>query len=169
MKSPTVLRRAGAMLALLACALTASPGAEAALVSVDAGAGHDSVFVMGSDLRFTDFRSTLAGTVTVQLQDIGWTDPLQSLSASLNKMGKILQQHQGTTAFSFDILRDETLSLGIYAIAGGTRQYGLYTIDWTFTLSPTEVPVPLPAAGLLLASGLALLPGLRRRRLAVVG
>jgi hypothetical protein len=146
-----------------AAALFAMP-AHATLVDIDKSGYHDSVFVLGSDLHLTDFHSSTAGKVTIQLADIAWTDVLQSLSTSLSRLGKTVLTEKGSGGrLSFDIQKDEVLSLGIYALAGGSRKYGLYTLDCSFTANATS-QVPVPAAGLLLASGLGLLPTLRRRR-----
>ena len=156
----TMARRA--IPAVAVATLFAMP-AHAALVDIDKDGYHDSVFVLGSDLHLTDIHSSTAGKVTIQLVDIAWTDVLQSLSTNLTRLGKTVLPEKGPGGrLSFDIQKDEVLSLGIYALAGGSRKYGLYTLDCSFI--PSAAQVPVPAVGFLFASGLGLLSALRRRR-----
>lgn len=143
-------------------AVGANRPANAALVQVDAGNYYDAVFLHDSNLSMTDFKSSVAGTVTVQLTDMGWKDVLQSISVTVSRLGTAFLTRQSAGTFSFQIGKDETLSLGIYALARGPTGYGLYTLESSF--APQVAQVPLPAAGWLLVSGVGLIAGLRRRR-----
>lgn len=155
-------RLSGVVVAMaFAAALSVNQTAQAGMIDLDTSGHHDSVFVWGSNLSLTDFRSSRGGTVTLRLQDLSWTSVLQSVSVSLSRFGETVFAHSGQGTWSFDIDKGESLSLGVYALAGGARSYGLYTIDCEFIPHSPEVPVP--AAGLLFASGLAMLTAMRRR------
>ena len=160
-EGPSCLAARASAAALVALALCAAP-AQAALIDLDSASYHDSVFVQGGGLNQLDLSSSQAGTLTLTIKDIDWTALLQSLSASLSVQGKSVLTEKGPGSITLDISKGEVLSLGIYAVAGGSLKYGLYTLDCNFT--PRLTTVPVPAAGLLLASGLGLLPALRRRR-----
>ena len=149
-----------ALCCVLAGSFVAARPACASMVEIDKGTYHDAVYLMGNNLVQTDFSSSVSGKVTVNLTDIAWTDVLQSISTTASQLGKIIFVRQGTGTFSFDLQKDETLSLGIYAIAK-TGKIGSYTLDCYFT--PGASQVPLPNGIWLMLPGLALLSVLARR------
>ncbi len=155
------LRLSGVALLVCAAALSLAQPARAGLVDLDSSGHQDAVFVRGNNLSLTDLHSSRGGTVTLRLQDLSWTSVLQSVSITLSRFGETVFTHTGQGSWTFDIDKGESLSLGVYALAGGARGYGLYTIDCEFIPHSPEVPVP--AAGLLFASGLTMLTALRRR------
>ena len=158
-----LVRRTAAPL-LLACTLAcAMAPANANMVDIGAGDYHDSVFVNSANMDVTDFHADASGTVTVKLADIGWVSLLNSLSTYVSSAGQTFFTSTKEGTFTFNVNAGENFCAGIYAIANGTARYGLYTFDMHFT--PSQItPVPVPAAGWLLISGLSLVPALRRRR-----
>ncbi len=156
----TVLKWASGLLASLVMM-----SAHAEMVGYPAGTLYDSTtFVTGPSLNVATLNVASAGTLTFKLTDLTWPDALSSLSFSLTSATDILGAHTGPGTFSYQVDKAGSLFASIFAMGGGQSKTGLYGVNVNF--SPVA-PVPLPAAGLLLASGLAGFGALRKKRTAV--
>jgi hypothetical protein len=110
------------------------------------------------------FNLTTGGTVDVQLAPISIGAALQSLSFRIvDSLGHSVGDltGSGTLSQSFDLAAGTYFALA-YAQTTTPGSVGFLAVNVSFT--PIASTVPIPAAGVLLASGLALLPFRRRRR-----
>ncbi len=95
------------------------------------------------------------GTVSVTLTDLGWPGLMSSLSFAASTSTSLLAQLAASGTTSFEVSGAGTYFATVYGVADPQFGSGLYSLNLSYS------PVPLPAAALLLASGLALLA--RRR------
>jgi hypothetical protein len=111
--------------------------------------------VFGSATAVYSFDAPSAGTLNVQLTDLGWPTRLASLTATiyspLSSLGSLSAAGDLTVLLS----GPSDLSAFISAQAQGALNLGLYSLDITF--SPSTSPVPLPSPGLLLTCGVGIL------------
>jgi hypothetical protein len=160
----TIQKRTSLKLTLVApvalAALATAPHARADSVLM-----AQTTLVSGSASTVDSFTTPSAGTVTVSLQSISWPAALNSLSFSATSASQVLASWNGTGVSSdvatFDVAAG-TYFTHILATAGGTLDVGLYSMLLTFTPNGSPPPVPLPASGWLLLTGLFVLAGLAR-------
>lgn len=161
MKTMTT-KRTSLKLALVAplalAALTAAPHAHADTILL-----AQTTLVSGSVSTVDSFTAPSAGTVTVTLQSLNWPTALNALSFSATSATQVLASWNGTGLASdvatFDVGAG-TYFTHVMANAGGTFNLGLYSMMLTF--APNTSPVPLPASGWMLLTGLFALAGLAR-------
>jgi hypothetical protein len=157
----TIQKRTSLKLALMApvalAALAAAPHARADSILL-----AQTTLVTGSASTVDSFTAPSAGTVTVDLTSINWPAALSSLSFSATSANQVLASWNGTGVSSdvatFDVAAG-TYFTHILATAGGSLDVGLYSMLLTF--KPSN-PVPLPASGWMLLTGLFVLLGLAR-------
>ena len=123
---------------------------------------NNSQIVWGASLSVTGMQTASAGTVSIKLADIGWTETLQSLSLLVTDLNGIWQRLDGPGSLNIDVSGPTQLFAGVFA-RSAAGQIGFYTLHSTFT---AVAPVPLPAAAWLLISGLAGLSATRRKNTA---
>ena len=161
MKTMTT-KRTSLKLALLAplalTALTAAPHARADTILL-----AQTTLVSGTVSTVDSFTAPSAGAVTVTLQSLNWPTALSALSFSATSATQVLASWNGTglsrDVATFDVGAG-TYFTHVMATAGGVFNLGLYSMMLTFT--PNTSPVPLPASGWMLLTGLFALAGLAR-------
>lgn len=132
---------------------------QAFLATSGAPNGIDTTqLVWGSSLTVNQMSTPGAGTVSVTLADIKWPEALSSLSFLITDLHQTWQRLDGAGTLNFTVDGPTHLFAAVFAQAGPDTHAGLYDLSVTFA------PVPLPAAGLLLFSGVAGLGALTRRR-----
>jgi len=158
MHEPTLRYRGIALL----CALGLAVGAPATVTAETLLAV--SAQVAGANSEVYNFDAPAAGTLNVQLTDLGWPSRLSSLSSTIYSSTTGLGSLSAAGDLSIQLTGPLDLSAFVSAQAQGALDMGLYSLDVTFT--PTASPVPLPSAGLLLTGGMGLLAtlGWRWRR-----
>jgi hypothetical protein len=143
-------------------ALVAAPHARADSVPPPFG---QVTLVSGTESTVNTFSAPSAGTVTVKLQSIDWPASLSALSFSATTATQVLASWNGTGVTSdtatFDVAAG-TYFTHVIATAGGTLDLGLYAMLLTFTPNGGTPPIPLPASGWLLLTGMFVLAGLAR-------
>jgi hypothetical protein len=124
-----------------------------------------TTLVNGTESTVDSFTAPSAGTVTVNLQSLNWPASLNALSFSATSASQVLASWNGTGLASdvatFDVTAG-TYFTHILATAGGVLDMGLYSVMLTFTPSGSPPPVPLPASGWMLLTGIFVLAGLVR-------
>ncbi|HEY6927481.1 MAG TPA: VPLPA-CTERM sorting domain-containing protein [Steroidobacteraceae bacterium] len=157
-------QRTSLKLALVAplalAALAAAPHARADNILL-----AQTTLVTGTVSTVDSFTAPSAGTVTVNLQSLNWPASLNALSFSATSSNQVLASWSGTGLASdvatFDVAAG-TYFTHIIATAGGMLDMGLYSMMLTFTPSGSPPPVPLPASGWMLLTGVFVLAGLAR-------
>ena len=124
-----------------------------------------TTLVNGTVSTVDSFTAPTAGTVTVNLQSLNWPASLNALSFSATSASQVLASWNGTGILSdtasFDVAAG-TYFTHIIATAGGTLDLGLYSMWLSFTPSGGPPPIPLPASGWMLLTGMFVLAGLAR-------
>jgi hypothetical protein len=165
MKTMT-MKRTSLKLALVAplalTALAAAPHARA-----DSILFAQTTLVAGSLATDDSFTTPGAGTITVNLQNLNWPASLNALSFSATSAGQVLASWNGTgTSIASDVTTFDvaagTYFTHIIATAGGMLDIGLYSVMLTFTPTGSPPPIPLPASGWMLLTGMFVLAGLAR-------
>ena len=160
MKSTSLKLALVAPLALTALAV--APHARADSVPPPFG---QVTLVSGTEATDNTFNAPTAGTVTVKLTSIAWPQALSSLSFSATTATQVLASWNGTGIASdtatFDVAAG-TYFTHVIASAGGSLDLGLYAMMLTFTPTGGTPPIPLPASGWMLLTGLFVLAGLAR-------
>jgi hypothetical protein len=118
---------------------------------------HATQVVWGASLAVNALSLPGAGTLTVKLADIKWTETLQSLSLLVTDLDNVWQRLDGAGNLLVNVSGPTKLFVAVFA-RSADGSVGLYNIQTSFA------PVPLPAAGWLLLSGLGGLGALRRKR-----
>lgn len=113
----------------------------------------DTSLVSGSQSSVYSISAPGPGTVTVELSNLAWPDPLSSLSFTATTATKVISQWSdpGVLSESFDVTGGSYFA-HISATAQGPLDLGLYSLSLKFI--PAGAPVPLPPAGWLLAAGI---------------
>lgn len=155
--------RIGRLAWLLLCALAAAQVHASTLLT-------DTTLVTGSQSSVFSFDAPGPGTVTVELSDINWPQPLSSLSFLASSGNNVLSSWStaGSATQYFQLAAGGSFFADVTATAGGSLDVGVYSLTLIFT---PAAPVPLPsAAALLLAACLTLLAlGYVARRRAAAG
>ena len=123
-----------------------------------------TVMVSGTSAKDSQFTVSSAGTVTVSLQNLDWPTQLSALSFSATSTSQVLASWNPLASNITGGVMTFDVGAGTYfthvmatASEGSTKlDLGLYSMNLTFT------PVPLPASGWLLLTGLFVLAGLAR-------
>jgi hypothetical protein len=122
-----------------------------------------STLVINQQSDVYDFTAPGPGTLTVQLEDLTWPDPLSSLMFSLDSPRSVLGWVASAGELSLSIAHGGSYFLDVTGSAGGALDLGLYSVQVDFY--PQGTPVPLPAALVLMLSGLGVLGGARLLRM----
>ena len=146
--------RIGRLAWLLLCALAAAQVHAETLLT-------DTTLVTGTQSAVFSFAAPGPGTVTVQLSDINWPQPLSSLNFLASSGNNVLSSWstQGSATRLFQVTGGGDFFADVTAAAGGSLDVGLYSLTLTFA---PAVPVPLPSAFALLLAACVLLLALGR-------
>ena len=163
MKTMT-MKRTSLKLALVAplalTALAAAPHARADTILF-----AQTTLVAGSLATDDSFTTKSAGTITVNLQSLNWPASLNALSFSATSGSQVLASWNGS-GFASDVATFDvaagTYFTHIIATAGGMLDMGLYSVMLTFSPTGGPPPIPLPASGWMLLTGMFVLAGLAR-------
>lgn len=135
------------------------------LLGFCAGAQAETLFyttslVTGLNVNVANLELDSPGTLTVKLADLDFPDLLQTLSFALSDGTQNLLQQSGSGSWTYNVTTPGTLFATFYAEPVAGAQGGLYFAHISYDVAP----VPLPAAGWLLLSGLAGLGALRTKQ-----
>lgn len=128
-----------------------------------------SSLMQGNSASVTTLNLPGAGELFLTLTDLAFPTNFSSLDFSLSSSNTDLVGLADPGTLKMSVTGPETLYADVFATAAADGGAGLYNLTGTFL--PTN-PVPLPTGGLLLASGVLLLPlcaVLRRGRLRPTG
>jgi hypothetical protein len=153
------MARIGAQAGTLLCLALAAQAQAVTLVS-------DTSLVSGTETSTFAFATPGPGTVTLELSDVGWPQPMSSLSFLLTAPNSIIAPWTSASSAPtfFQLGSGGNFFADVQATAGGSLDLGVYSLSIVFTPS---APVPLPAGGPLLLGGCVVLIALvwtRRRR-----
>lgn len=126
--------------------------------STDVGSSLQATqLVWGTSLAVNALSLPGAGTLTVKLVDIKWTETLDALSILVTDLDNVWQRLDGAGNLLVNVSGPTKLFVAVFA-RSELGDVGVYNLQASFA------PVPLPAAGWLLLSGLGGLGALRRKR-----
>ena len=118
-----------------------------------------STLVINQQSNVYDLTAPGPGTLTVQLDDLTWPDPLSSLNFSLDSPRSVLGWIASAGELTLSIANGGSYYVDVTGNASGGLDLGLYSLQVDFY--PHGETVPLPGALLLLLSGLGMLGGAR--------
>jgi hypothetical protein len=123
----------------------------------------DTTLVAGTETAVFSFEAPGPGTITAQLTNLSWPQPLTSLNFLATTAGEVMSAWSTTTSQSgsFQVTGPGMYFADITASAGGPLDLGVYSLSISF--APAG-PVPLPAGGWLLLTALLILIGWRAAR-----
>ena len=150
-----------------AAALALLLGLAVNVVRADTVLVSDTTLVSGSESSVYSFVAPAAGTVSIQIDNLDWPQPLSSLSFMLATTSQVVSSWsdpgtpEGMT-LTFQVPAGGRYFADVIAQAGGTLDLGVYSLAIDFC--PTSTVVPLPATGGLLLTGIVAVLVLRRLR-----
>lgn len=126
----------------------------------------DTSLVSGSESSVFSFETPGAGTVSVQLTNLDWPQPLYSLSflaaTPTHVMASWADPGSPTGVnLTFQVPSGGRYFADVMAQAGGSLDLGVYSMCIKFT--PSTPTVALPASGVLLLTGILAMLALRAR------
>lgn len=127
-----------------------------------AGAISRTEMIKGTDGILLPFEVSGAGTVSVTLTDLGWPAQFSTLSFAALSSTTVLTQLSTPGSLTFELTGAGKYFAAVYGVADPAFGVGIYSLNLSYA------PVPLPAAPLLLISGLGLLT-LARKRIVING
>jgi hypothetical protein len=148
----------GAAMAGAALALVAVPGRAAAETLSTEVLLSQSTMVINQQSNVYDLTAPGPGTLSVQLEDVAWPNPLSSLTFSLDSASSVLGWVASDGELSLSIARGGSYYVDVSGQAGGALDLGLYSLQVDFC---PQNEVPLPAALGLMLCGLGILGGAR--------
>jgi hypothetical protein len=119
----------------------------------------ESTLVINQQSNVYDFTAPGPGTLTVQLEDLTWPDPLNSLTFSLDSARSVLGWIASAGELTLSITNGGSYFVDVTGDAGGALDLGLYSMQVDYY--PHGATVPLPGSLVLLLSGLGILGGAR--------
>lgn len=122
-----------------------------------------STLVINQQSNVYDFTVPGPGTLTIELEDLVWPNPLSSLSFSLDSARNVLGWVGSDGGLTLSMSHGGSYFVDVTGNAGGAFDLGLYSMQVDFYAQGTTVP--LPAALILLLSGLAVLGGAHLARM----
>ena len=122
------------------------------------GTGISSTeMIKGTDGVLLPFEVTAPGTLTVTLTDLGWPGSFSTLSFAALTSTSLLQELSGPGTLTFQLSGAGKYFAPVYGVTDPAFGIGIYSLNLSYA------PVPLPAAPLLLISGLALAALVRKK------
>jgi hypothetical protein len=112
--------------------------------------------VWGTSLAVNSLSLPSAGVLSIKLTDIKWTETLDSLSLLVTDLDNLWTRLDGAGNLLVNVSGPTQLFAAVFA-RSAQGNVGVYHLQASFS------PVPLPAAGWLLLSGLGALGALRRK------
>lgn len=123
---------------------------------------QSTTMVTSANINMTELDLSTPGTLYVSLSDLGWPNALSSLNFSLFDAMHAVTGTATSYGWSYDITSPSTLFGAVFATPDAAAKAGLYNVQINFQSS--VAPVPLPAAGWFLLSGIAGLAALRPKQ-----
>jgi hypothetical protein len=171
MKTTTGMRLSAKLamaLPLALIGLAAAPHARADTIAPGSILLAQTTLVVGQESTVDSFTTPGAGTISVSLENLNWLSPLSALSFSATTATDTLWSTSGSSSMvnadgQFTVGSAGTYFAHIMAKASNTGPwagYGAYSLMLLFT--PGTSPVPLPASGWMLLTGMLVLAGLAR-------
>jgi len=150
-------------LVLLAC------GTAPVIARADTMLLRDTILVAGSESSVFSFQTPGPGTVSLELTNLDWPQPLTGLSVMATTADQVLLSWSqpsagpgGPAVEFFHVAGEGNYFADVNATAGGPLALGLYSLSLSF--QPDVPAVPLPPAGWLLLSGILALTLVRAGR-----
>jgi hypothetical protein len=123
---------------------------------------QSTTMVTSANINLTELDLSTPGTLSVSLTDLKWPSALNALSFTLFDATHVLNPTvQG--GLTFNITSAGTFFASIFAAPTSSAKAGLYNVQINFQTS-AAAPVPLPAAGWFLLSGIAGLAAIRPKQ-----